>query len=58
MSQPDSKAVNTVIVDGSRSQTHAIVLNVQEQVERKIQHAGKSVMKVEMNDEEIKIKNK
>ena len=51
-----SQEVNIVKVDDSRSKAHDFPLNVKEQVERKILHAGRIPIKVEMNEEEIKIK--
>ena len=56
MSQSVPKMVSTEKVNESRSKAHDIVLNVHDQVERKILHAGNSVMRVEVNEEEIKIK--
>ena len=41
---------------GKRSQTHDFKLNIEQQVGRKIEHASKALMKVELNEEEIKIK--
>ena len=51
-----STIVTSDIIQEKRTQSHGFKLNVEEQVQRKVQHANKAVMKVECNTEEIKIK--
>ena len=59
MSQPSlttSPELNIVKEDASRIKSHDFSLNVKEQVDRKVHHAGKVPMKFKVNEEEIKIK--
>ena len=44
-----------VNVEKIRSKTNDFILNVQEQIQRKVQHAAKALLKIENNPEEIKI---
>ena len=51
-----SNVVNNVEVKPTRTQAHDFKLNVEEQVQRKVGHAAKVILKVELNEEEIKIR--
>ena len=51
-----SVTVTSDIIEEKRTQAHAFKLNVEQQVQRKVQHASKALLKVECKDEEIKIK--
>ena len=46
----------TVQVEEKRTKIHDFNLDVQKQVQRKIEHANNAVLKVEINNEEIKLK--
>ena len=51
-----SNDLSTVEVETSRTKAHDFKLNVEEQVQRKVMHSLKAVLKVETNDEDIKIR--
>ena len=51
-----SNDLSTVEVETSRTKAHDFKLNIEEQVERKVMHALKAVLKVETNDKDIKIR--
>ena len=48
--------VNTVQVGDSRRTKHEFALNIEEQVQRKVAHASKALLKVEKNEKEIQRK--
>ena len=50
-----TSAVNTVYIEDSRSTKHEFAVNIEEQVQRKVAHASKALLKIERNDQEIKI---
>ena len=51
-----SNVVNNVEVKPIRTHAHDFKLNIEEQVQRKIEHSVKVILKVELNEEEIKIR--
>ena len=51
-----STTVTSAVSEDKRTQGHDFKLNVEQQVQRKVQHAAKALMKVESNDETVKIK--
>ena len=51
-----TQEVNIVKVEETRSKVHNCTLNVEEQVKRKIHHAASALLKVEINDDDIKIR--
>ena len=51
-----TQEVNIVKSEETRSKVHNFTLNMEEQVKRKIQHAGSALLNVEINDDDIKIR--
>ena len=51
-----TQEVNAVKVEETRNKVHNFTLNVEEQVKRKVQHAGSVMLKVERSDDVIKIR--
>ena len=56
MSVISTQSIVNGVVSPTRTAAHNFKLNVEEQVQRKIEHATKAILKVEINKEDIKIK--